>query len=314
MLRKMSWAALLVLPALALPLLASGSKPCCSVEAAGEAKATPPEDGSQVQTYTCPLTGEQLPCQKCCPLNGAKADSVKADCCKKPEPKTETKADCCEKPKADAKPGDPARQIVFAVEGLTCPAVKGIGCGHRIAPVLDRLDKIDGVEASSANYTGTMLCITVKAGADREKVAEAVQKDLAMDKRTPTRTTGDGLTKALKDEEWRGIDRIGQLSATEFRKLNLDRVKAFTDEEKLNKDVVDKLLKLAEEEWDRMAKAVDTTEGSKPPHKADWKGRCEEFAKVLVEKSKEMLTADQRDRLGKSLTSRFEKLLPPDKR
>ncbi len=61
MLRKLSWAALLILPVLALPLLVSGCKPCCSVEAAGEAKATPPKDGSQVQTYTCPLTGEHLP-------------------------------------------------------------------------------------------------------------------------------------------------------------------------------------------------------------------------------------------------------------
>jgi len=24
---------------------------------------------SQAQSYTCPLTGEQLPCEKCCPLN-----------------------------------------------------------------------------------------------------------------------------------------------------------------------------------------------------------------------------------------------------
>jgi hypothetical protein len=24
---------------------------------------------SQARSYTCPLTGEQLPCEKCCPLN-----------------------------------------------------------------------------------------------------------------------------------------------------------------------------------------------------------------------------------------------------
>lgn len=24
------------------------------------------------QSYTCPLTGEQLPCEKCCPLNKSK--------------------------------------------------------------------------------------------------------------------------------------------------------------------------------------------------------------------------------------------------
>jgi hypothetical protein len=27
---------------------------------------------SQAQSYTCPLTGEQLPCPKCCPLNESK--------------------------------------------------------------------------------------------------------------------------------------------------------------------------------------------------------------------------------------------------
>ena len=27
---------------------------------------------SQGQSYTCPLTGEQLPCRKCCPLNEGK--------------------------------------------------------------------------------------------------------------------------------------------------------------------------------------------------------------------------------------------------
>jgi hypothetical protein len=308
MCRKLSWAALLALPVFALSLLGSGCNPSSPTEAAGEAKAIPTGDGSPAPTTE--NVGQPGFCGQ-----EPKADSPKADCCVKPDPKAApVRADCCEKPKADAKPGDPERQIVFKVEGLTCPAVKGIGCGHRIAPVLERLDKIDGVEASAANYTGTMLRITAKAGADREKVAEVVQKDLTADKRTPTRTTGDGLTKALKDEEWRGIDRIGQLSATEFRKLNLDRVKAFTDEEKLNKDGADKLLKLAEEEWDRLAKGVDAKEGGKPPHKADWKGRCGEFTKVLVEKSKGLLTEDQRDRLEKGLTSRFEKLLPAEKK
>ena len=46
-----------------------------------------PLDGTDKQTqkaegFTCPVTGEQLPCEKCCPLNGAKA-----------EPKPEAKKD-----------------------------------------------------------------------------------------------------------------------------------------------------------------------------------------------------------------------------
>lgn len=179
--------------------------------------------------------------------------------------------------------------------------------------MLERLDKIDGVEASAANHTGTRIRITVKAGADREKVAEAVQKDLAAGKGNPARVTGDGLAKALK-EEWRDITRIGQLSAAEFRKLNLDRVKEFADEEKLDKDVADMLLKLAEAEWDRLVKEADTKEAVQPPHRTDWRGRCGEFAKVLTEKSKGLLTEGQRDRLGKSLTNLSGRLPTADKK
>lgn len=183
--------------------------------------------------------------------------------------------------------------------------MRGLGCGHRIAPVLERLDKIDGVEASSANHTGTLIRISVKAGASRETVEAAVQKDLTAGKGNPTRLVGEELRKALQDEEWRGIDQIGQLSAIEFRKLNLDRVKAFVEEEKLGKDVADKLLKLAETEWDRLAKAAETKEGSQPPHEADWKGRCEQFGKAVAEQAKELLAAEQLERLRQALTCRF---------
>ena len=32
---------------------------------------------TQSQTYTCPITGEQLPCPECCPLNDAKSQAPK---------------------------------------------------------------------------------------------------------------------------------------------------------------------------------------------------------------------------------------------
>ena len=67
---------------------------------------------------------------------------------------------------------DPDRQMVFQVEGLRCPAVKGIGCGHMLHPVLASLDKLEGVEASSTNYTGTMIRVAVTTATDRAKVAE----------------------------------------------------------------------------------------------------------------------------------------------
>lgn len=36
-------------------------------------------NNSQARTYTCPLTGEVLPCEKCCPLNGATEPTKKAE-------------------------------------------------------------------------------------------------------------------------------------------------------------------------------------------------------------------------------------------
>jgi hypothetical protein len=57
--RKWLWAALLALPLAAAGLvygqtLIKGDKP------------------QQAEGYICPLTGEELPCPKCCPLNQQK--------------------------------------------------------------------------------------------------------------------------------------------------------------------------------------------------------------------------------------------------
>ena len=58
--RSMLWAALL-----GLPLAIAG----------GLAYAK----SSQADGYTCPLTGEQLPCSKCCPLNNTDKQTPKAE-------------------------------------------------------------------------------------------------------------------------------------------------------------------------------------------------------------------------------------------
>ena len=177
--------------------------------------------------------------------------------------------------------------------------------------MLERLDQIDGVEASSANYTGTMIRISVSTAATREKVAEVVQKDLSAGNRKPARLNGVELKEALRKEEWRAIQQIGQLSAIEFRTLALGRVKAFVEAEKLGEGVADKLLQLAEREWERLAEVNDSKEAKTPPH---WKGRYSQFATVFCEQARELLTADQRERLSQAFMSRFEKLPTSEKK
>lgn len=41
---------------------------CCPLNA-------PDKQAQKVKGFTCPITGEQLPCEKCCPLNGAKTET-----------------------------------------------------------------------------------------------------------------------------------------------------------------------------------------------------------------------------------------------
>jgi len=118
------------------------------------------------------------------------------------EGRQDDKSDCCQQvtEPASTKPApvqgnDPDKQMVFKVEGLTCPAVRGIGCGHMLRPVLASLDKIDGVEASSSNYTGTLIRIAVTITADRDRVAERVSKALAEKGGEPGAPGGGGLRR-----------------------------------------------------------------------------------------------------------------------
>jgi hypothetical protein len=247
-------------------------------------------------------------------LDGGTAGKSAAGCCapssadqpcceKQPDGSVVVAASTAEKnPKtAEANKADPARQIVFTVEGLTCPAVKGLGCGHRIAPVLARLDKVEGVEKSSANRTGTMLRISVASSADRDKVAEATREILTKDNRKPVLLSGGELKQALAKEEW---GSPADLSAIEFRTFALHRVKTFAEAEKLDKEASSKLVKIAEQQWERMAKGGDCCGKVKQP--GDWVAQFKQFAASVPDQAKELLVAEQTERLRQVLTKPFE--------
>ena len=225
------------------------------------------------------------------------------------EGRQDDKSDCCQQvtEPASTKPApvqgnDPDKQMVFKVEGLTCPAVRGIGCGHMLRPVLASLDKIDGVEASSSNYTGTLIRIAVTITADRDKVAERVSKALAEKGGEPVALAGDALRRALGQEQWRGAGRIGELSAIEFHTLVLHRVQTFAQAEKLDKVAGDKLVRIAEEQWERITTEANE-DGAKQPE--DWQNRCRKALPRFLERAKEVLTDKQVERFRQSLTGPF---------
>jgi hypothetical protein len=200
---------------------------------------------------------------------------------------------------SDAGTIDADRQIVFEVEGLTCPAVKGLGCGHMLQGVLASLDEIDGVEASSANYTGTMIRVSVARGADRDRAAERVGKVLTEARRQAVRLAGDELKRALGREQWRGAGRIGELSAIEFHTLALHRVKTFAKAEKLEQKTADKLVEIARQHWERLNEDAKKDGATRPE---DWGKRIRASLPAFLGRASEVLTAGQLERFRQALT------------
>src|SRR5262249_26132575 len=151
------------------------------------------------------------------------------------------------------------------VEGLRCPAVRGIGCGHMLFPVLSSLDKIKGVRASSTNYTGTMIRVSVTSAAERATVADAVRKALAEKK--PVALLEDDLKTALAKEQWREARRLGELSAIEFHTLGRYWINKQAKAEGLDKETTDKLLRIADLEWERCTQEAAKDRATRPE---DW--------------------------------------------
>jgi hypothetical protein len=148
-----------------------------------------------------------------------------------------------------------------------------------------------------------MMRVSLSAGADSAKVANAVQTVLSENGR-PTRLRGSRAVQAIENETWRGIDQIGELSAIEFRTLLVRGLADFAKDEKLSLETTGKLTKLAQDEWGRVLANMDVTI---PPHRADWQGQCGKLADSVVGKAKELLTAEQFEHLKAAVASRLGK-------
>ena len=160
--------------------------------------------------------------------------------------------------------------------------------------MLARLDRIEGVEGSRANRAGTLVRVSVAAAADPNRVAEEVGERLAEEGRSPARLTGDCLRQALAQEEWYGPE---ELLAVEFRTLAVRRVRTFAESEKLDQETADKLVRIAEEECDRLAKGADTARPKPAGGGTGWDARRAEFASAFLDRAQDLLTAPQVERL-----------------
>jgi hypothetical protein len=194
-------------------------------------------------------------------------------------------------------PIDPAREIVFNVENLQCPAVKGVGCGSMLAPVLSQTDGLAGVSHSYSNWTGTRLRISAAPGADRDKVAERARALLSADGRNPIRVDGSEFAHALQGEDWHSAARLVDLSSYEFRTIAKRRLAAFADAEGLDAGHRDKLVALVDQLWDRSAEGLDQPATQPGAYGEYWRARLDRFIGAYAERARDVLTPEQLQKL-----------------
>jgi hypothetical protein len=139
----------------------------------------------------------------------------------------------------------------------------------------------------------------VAPGTDRDKIAEGARKVLTEEDRKAVRLAGDELKRALDREEWRGARRIGELSAVEFHTLALHRVKTFARAEQLDRKSADKLVEIAEQQWERLSQEAKADGATRPE---DWGKRIRALLPTFLERAKEVLTAEQLERFKQTLT------------
>ena len=85
-----------------------------------------------------------------------------------------------------------------------------------LAPVLAQLDKIEGVNRSYVNYSGTLIRLTLKPTANQDEVLKSASKILNDDESlSPARVVN------VEAEEWRDVDHVKELTAIEWRTVKI---------------------------------------------------------------------------------------------
>jgi hypothetical protein len=193
---------------------------------------------------------------------------------------------------------DPSREIVFDVGRLGCSLVQGVGCGHLLAPTLAGIDKVEGVSRSYSNWTGTRLRVSAAPGADRDAVAARVAERLARHQYEPSRVGAKALAKALEGDEWRGAERVHELSSFEFLTHAKQRIQHFAERERLGKEKSATLQRLVGELWEESGKGKGRPPGDEEGYSDYWDDRIETFKAALLRRAADVLTEGQLSRLA----------------
>jgi hypothetical protein len=161
--------------------------------------------------------------------------------------------------------------------------------------VLEQLEKVEGVQAAMANHSGSLVRISLVDGASSRDVSMALGKILIDQKRKPKPLSGDELAKAIRDEQWRSAENIGELSEIEFRTVFAQRVKEYAEANGFDETTKTKLIGISRQVLDETAPSNKET---------DWVDFRNGLATRMLEKAKDILSDEQLGELAKKLKSR----------
>jgi hypothetical protein len=91
---------------------------------------------------------------------------------------------------------------------------------RRLAPVMAQVNQMAGVVASYANESGSLVQVTLKAGADRAEITAAVERILRahIDDRVPVQLGALESAAQIPANRWRDNNLVTELAAIEVAK------------------------------------------------------------------------------------------------
>jgi mercuric ion binding protein len=130
--------------------------------------------------------------------------------------------------------GSLERVTLFQVP-LTCPAVKGLGCGGKARPFMAELEKQADVDEAWLNHPGTVLAVVWKEPRERARATSVVGSLFQTKGMSVTALDGAPLNEALADfaarRQWyRGqdVNRLSEQEGVVFTERMAKRVEART--------------------------------------------------------------------------------------
>jgi hypothetical protein len=149
---------------------------------------------------------------------------------------------------ACATSGD-QRYVILESDSYGCGAAEGLGCGLAIAPVLEQIDTLEGVEESSVSWDGRYFRIELVPGSDPDRVA--AEATSLLEGEACCVTASRGKAKPAEADQWFNSEQTLALSRHEASVIAADLMAEVQAEVELEPDAAEKLGTVFREELER---------------------------------------------------------------